>query len=156
VITNLANPLVWNSVPTDLKKSLASTDLKDVGPTSPGPLGMGPVMSNPPRRGSAQSDPVSVGSVPPDPLERIPPRPTRGFWGRPRAGVRAPTRAPTVPNCYEHREWAQDHAPNTREEASASRRDRRPPQAIPRCYAAQSPCDSRQGNLLTIPHAREG
>jgi hypothetical protein len=41
-------------------------------------------------------------------------------------------RAPIAPNHYEHRVWAQDHAPNSKEEAGASRCGRWPPQAISR------------------------
>jgi hypothetical protein len=63
--------------------------------------------------------------------------------------------------------WTWDHAPNARKGADASWCDHRPPQAIPghsrlqqhrvdQHCAARSSCDSRQGDLLTIPHARAG
>jgi hypothetical protein len=84
---------VCNSVPTDHKENLASTDPKGEGSASPDPLGVGPAASNHQGNGSASFDPGGMRSVLPDPSKTVPPRLTWGLRGRPQARARAPTRA---------------------------------------------------------------
>jgi hypothetical protein len=54
---NLADPLVWNSIPIDHKES----------PALPDPLGAGLATSDPQGKGSASFNPRGAGSVSPDP-----------------------------------------------------------------------------------------
>jgi hypothetical protein len=63
-------PIVWNSIPTDHKGSLTSTDPKGEGSTLPNPLSTGPASSNPrgkapprPTLGARGLDPRAVGSA---------------------------------------------------------------------------------------------
>jgi hypothetical protein len=47
MVANPANPLVWDSAPTNLKGSLASADPKGEGSASPNPLSAGPASPDP-------------------------------------------------------------------------------------------------------------
>jgi hypothetical protein len=68
---NLVGPLVWNSIPTDHKESLALTDPKGEGSASPDPL----------RARPASPDPLGVGQAAFDPREKAPPHLTLGERG---------------------------------------------------------------------------
>jgi hypothetical protein len=83
---NLVGPSVWDSVPTNHKKSLASTDPPSMGLASHDTLGVGPVMSDPEGQGSTSSDPRGAGSISPDPLQTVSPHLTQWMQGQPRAG----------------------------------------------------------------------
>jgi hypothetical protein len=57
MIANPTGPLVWDSVLTNHKGSLASTNPKDKGSALPDPLGTGPALPDPLGAALAASDP---------------------------------------------------------------------------------------------------